>query len=779
MKNTPLLRMSGPGRAHSRATIFCSLGLARYLLGPLLFTGHALAAPSGGTVAAGSGDIASQGTTTTITQHTEQLSLNWTTFDIGAQETVRFNQPSASSIAVNRIADPSGSRIHGVLQAHGKVFLINPRGVLFGPSAQVNVGGLVASTLDTADNLTFSAVAGSTGAVRNQGSLTAANGGYVALLGATVSNTGTITVPGGTAALGAGSRVTLDFAGDRLWGLSVSENTVAAEAANGGLIRADGGRVLLSAGARQSLVASAVNNTGVIEARSFENRDGTIILLGGMTAGRTSVAGTLDASAPSGGDGGIIETSAAQVNVADDAIVTTRAATGRNGLWLIDPLDYVIAPGGGNQTGAQLSASLGSGNVLIVNPAGSGNGDILVNDSVAWSANTLTLRAHRDIVINAPMTGTGTARLALEYGQGAVALNNTADYHIKAPVSLPAGLFNQAGGPNFSTKLGSDGITLNYTVITSLGAAGSTTAADLQGINGGLGGNYAIGANIDASATSGWTSLAYDGFNRIGINTGAFEGRLTGLGHTISGLYSRRIGGSFNGLFGYVDGGTIRDLGLVSVDIRGASDVGALAGFMDSAVVRDVYVTGVVFGFNDRVGGLVGQSQSSTIADTYSTASVTGKNSVGGLVGYSNTDTITRAYSAGAVAVTTPTPNSNIGGFVGWTAGSTINTAYSTGAVNGGSGGTAVGGFVGFNTSTDITHAYSTGAVSGSNQVGGFVGLTGFGGTISNAYSAGLVTSSGADVGGFAGLNVGATIASSYWDVTTSGRATSAGVGAS
>ena len=72
-----------------------------------------------------------------------------------------------------------------------------------------------------------------------------------------------------------------------------------------------------------------VNNTGVIQAQTIENRNGTILLLGDMQTGTVNVGGTLDASAPDGGNGGFIETSAAHVNVADGVRVTTAAAARR------------------------------------------------------------------------------------------------------------------------------------------------------------------------------------------------------------------------------------------------------------------------------------------------------------------------------------------------------------------------------------------------------------------------------------------------------------------
>ena len=249
----------------------------------------------------------------------------------------------------------NGSEILGHLDANGQVYLINPNGIIFGQGAQVNVGGLVASTLDVSDSSLSgnarSFAGNGTGSVINEGTINAADGGYVALLGNRVSNQGVITAQLGTVALGAGSGVTLDFSGNRLVHLQVDQSTLNNLAANKQLIAADGGLVIMTAGARDALLASVVNNTGVIEARTVENHNGTIELLGGMTAGTVHVGGTLDASAPNGGNGGFIETSAAHVEVANDARITTAAATGLTGSWLVDPQDFTIAPSGGDITG--------------------------------------------------------------------------------------------------------------------------------------------------------------------------------------------------------------------------------------------------------------------------------------------------------------------------------------------------------------------------------------------------------------------------------------------
>jgi filamentous hemagglutinin family protein len=372
--------------------------------------------PTGGSVSAGAATVSSDPNTLTVTQTSPNVALNWGTFSIGRDNSVVFVQPNSNSVALNRVLGADPSVILGSLSANGKVFLINPNGVLFGQGANVNVGGLVGSTLGLSDADFMSGrylFSGSGGAVLNQGAINA-DGGYVALLGASVSNEGVIQANLGTVALASGEAVTLDVAGDGLLNVAVDKGVVNALVQNGGLLRADGGRVLMTAQAAGGLLRTVVNNSGIIEARTIGGREGAILLLGDMQTGTVNLSGGLDASAPAGGDGGFIETSAATVTIADGARVTTAAPTGSAGSWLIDPQDFTIGAGG-NISGATLSAQLVTTSVVIstIPAAGDttpGNGDIHVNDAVAWTASgaptTLTLNAFRDVNINAAITAT-------------------------------------------------------------------------------------------------------------------------------------------------------------------------------------------------------------------------------------------------------------------------------------------------------------------------------------------------------------------------------------
>jgi len=407
---------------------------------------QAQALPTGGSVAAGSATITTGSGTVTVNQTSQNTVLNWQSFSIGKDGSVVFVQPNSSAVALNRVLGADPSTILGSLTSNGQVFLVNPNGIVFGKGANVNVGGLVASTLNLSDadfmagHYTFS---GSGGSVVNQGTITA-DGGYVALLGANVDNRGVIRANLGTVALAAGEAITLDVAGDGLLNVTIDKGAVKALIENGGLLQADGGQVILTAQAAGALLGTVVNNSGIIQARTIGTRDGRIVLLGDMASGTVNVDGVLDASAPDGGDGGFIETSAAKVNVASSARVTTAAPSGLTGTWLIDPADFIVGAGG-NISGATLSAQLVTNNVVIstIPVAGDttgGNGDIIVNDAIAWTASgtatTLTMNAFRDVVINAAISATNGNIVAC---CGRDVIVNAALTTVNGSISLSAG----------------------------------------------------------------------------------------------------------------------------------------------------------------------------------------------------------------------------------------------------------------------------------------------------------------------------------------------------
>ena len=696
------------------------------------------AAAAGAEVVFGAGHISQSGATTTVVQSSQNLSLNWQNFNIAPEEMVNFVQPSANSVAVNHILDSNGTQILGQVNANGQVYLINPNGILFGQGSQINVGGLVASTLDFNDaNLSDSAktFSGSgAGSIVNQGSLTAINGGYVALLGNTVSNEGVISAPKGSVVLGAGNTTTLTFQNNSLMQMQVDQSLLNSLVENGGVIHADGGQVIMNAGARNALLASVVNNTGVIEAHTMDYQEGNIILLGGMTAGTTTVSGTLDASAPNGGNGGFIETSAAHVKIADDIKVNTLATDGNNGTWLIDPADFNIGDASNgalsNLSGATLSSNLVTSDITILSSGGAanGSGDINVNEAVSWSANKLTLTAARDININDVMTASGTSTLALN-----TATANGNDAAISGGQVYVGMNFDGFRGRVDFANAGKGLLAINaadYTIINSV--------AQLEGMA--ITGNFALGANVGtAGSTFNFTPVA------------SFADNFNGLGHTITGMNIAGAAAANTGMIRIAGAASdIRNVGLVDgVVAAGGAGTGGLIGSGTTGIVSNSYNTGTVTG-GAGTGGLVGSMTTGSIVNSFASGAVTGAAGTGGLLG-NMTGAVSRSHATGKVMGAAGT-----GGLLGTTTG-VISESYATGAVDGDAG---TGGLVGTATG-NATNSFATGNVTGDAGTGGLIGNST--GNIENTYAAGTV-SGAAGTGGLLGTSTGA-LTNNFWDI--------------
>jgi filamentous hemagglutinin family protein len=289
-----------------------------YLLG--IFPSMVFALPTGGTVQAGSATINQPSSQQmTIQQTTEKAIIDWQGFGIGSAEQVDF-QLSQGGVTLNRVTGNDVSNIFGKLTSNGDLWLINPNGILFGANAQVDVHGLLATTSDISNtdflnsNYNFGIPSSLSSTVVNQGSITAAEGGLVALVAPGVQNMGIITARLGKVSLASGKTFTVDLYGDQLINLGVDSQVMgqvtgmdgevlSSLVTNSGSVFADGGVVRLDVNAAQGIVDRVINMDGVIQAHSVSEQNGTIILSGG-DAGEVSVTGTLDASGYDEGETG-------------------------------------------------------------------------------------------------------------------------------------------------------------------------------------------------------------------------------------------------------------------------------------------------------------------------------------------------------------------------------------------------------------------------------------------------------------------------------------------
>jgi filamentous hemagglutinin family protein len=732
--------------------------IASAVLSPVIFAAPPAPneLPTNGQVVAGQIGISQTQNSMNIHQQSQNGIINWQSFNVGSEATVNFKQPNSNSATLNRVTSGGASQILGQMKANGQVFVVNPNGVIFGKNAQVDVGGLVASSLDIknedfmAGKYDFAGDA-SGGAVINQGEILAR---YVALLAPEVLNEGVVIARQGTVALAAGQAITLSISGEQLVDVQVSKAQYDTLVENRHLIEVNDGLVILAAQSAANLLGQTVN-TGAIAAGGIVNEGGVVrltassqvthtgsinvdagvngkggeaILLANLDNpnSRTDVSGSISARGGSkSGDGGFIETSASKVKIAETTSIDTRAAHGRSGDWLIDPTDFTVGIEGDIRA-STLETQLASSNVTIesVNGAAEGNGDIFVNESISWDSNELTLTADRNIEINATLDVTSGGGLNLKFGQSGSASDflNFGDYSINAPVNL-------ASGTRFTTTFGNDGLTINYTVITN--------EAGLLAVDSDMTGNYVLGSDISVS-TNPWNPLG-NAAGDFAFGTTGFTGIFDGLGHDIDGLTRANTTNSTGiGLFGqigdqFTPGGLVQNLGITNVNLAGLSEVGALAG-ANFGIVNNVHSTGTVTG-----GDAVGPTNDDIVAG------------VGGLIG-TNGGLIRQSYSSVTVSATTGDQSfgdgldGGTGGLVGSNIGGSIDSSYATGDVT---GNRDVGGLVGYVDGT-ISSSYSSGAVSGSTNVGGLVGDLFF-------------------------MAPFGAISDSFWNTTTSGIGVSAG----
>jgi hypothetical protein len=262
---------------------------------------------------------------------------------------------------------------------------------------------------------------------------------------------------------------------------------------------------------------------------------------------------------------------------------------------------------------------------------------------------------------------------------------------------------------------------------------------DLDAIRNNLDGEVLLMNDLD-STTAGYTELASptanegQGWQPIGIWPDPFTGSFDGQGFEIRDLFIDRPGETNVGLFSFVnEGAIIEDVAVMDVDVTGDTYVGGLAGH-SRGNLSNCHSTGNVAG-DTYVGGLVGEN-GGIVSDSNSTASVSGSFEVGGLIGQ-NHATVRKSYSTGSA-----TGDSYVGGLVGWNKEGTVSNSYSSASVDG---------------------ELLVGGLAGSNRA-----------IMSNCYSTGTVTGL-EDFGGLLGRNYEGTVSNSFWDIKTSGQATSDG----
>ena len=350
----------------------------RYL--PLLVAASfsaAVAAPTAPVVVSGQASFSQQGNVFSVTNSPNAI-INWQSFSINAGEVTRFLQQSADSAVLNRIIGQDPSQILGALQSNGRVFLINPNGIMFGKDARIDVGGLTASTLNLANSDFLAGKKNFSGA--NAGKLTNAgtiNGGQVYLIASSVENSGVITSPNGQVVLAAGHTVQLVDSGNP--DMHVVVSAPSDQALNLGQIMSQGGKV--------GIYGALVNQRGVVNANSaVQGLDGKIVLKASREA---LVDGASLTTATGVGKGGDISVLGDHVGVSGTARIVADGATG-GGTVLV----------GGGDKGADAAVPnargtyVGADTVISADAGTSGNGGkvIVWGTDVARAYGTISAR---------------------------------------------------------------------------------------------------------------------------------------------------------------------------------------------------------------------------------------------------------------------------------------------------------------------------------------------------------------------------------------------------
>lgn len=492
----------------------------------LLLPGLALANPSGGVVVGGSANISTPSANQTlINQSSNAAVINWQQFDIGGNQMVQFVMPSSSSVVLNRIIGGSPAEIFGDLSANGRVFLIDPQGILFGRTASLDVGGLVASTMNISNqdfmsgNYVFSSGggSGSGSGVINAGHISTADGGFVVLAGDYVKNSGVIQARMGQVVLASGSAMTMDLNGNGLISFAVNQATLAQKAGvdNTGQILADGGRVLMTADTARSLVSSAVNNSGLIQAQGIANHDGEIELT--ASGGDVSDSGTLDVS-NAGGAGGTVQISSdknidlqdgaqilangsqgGSVSIVADGTLNTRAGSTISALGSQGPGGYTELSGHGSlfMRGA---VNLGHGGTLAIDPTnltiGAGTG----------ASNSATV--YQNTIQSELQSGTNVQLVASNSIATSGALNNGlldgSNNGTGGSLTIGIGTLGDSGnfvqGANGTINLGGNGIKIDGDLTIDSGyTTGSITAGNLTAGSINLNASGAAAGSTDVS----------------------------------------------------------------------------------------------------------------------------------------------------------------------------------------------------------------------------------------------------------------------------------------
>ncbi|WP_415271316.1 filamentous hemagglutinin N-terminal domain-containing protein [Candidatus Pelagibacter sp. Uisw_121] len=350
--------------------------------------------PTGGNVVSGNITISTPEVgKMNVNQTSNQGIVNWDTFNVGSSASVHFNQPTSRSSILNNVLSGQ-SIINGSIFSNGRLILVNPTGILTGPTSAIRSEGAILSTLNLTNqnylNSTYNFSTNNNSTLINEGNI---EGEYVALLSPIITNKGTINTNVATS-LAAGDNLKLSISDSNLLTVSVNPSKIKSSINNEGIIKSQNGIVTLKTDIAQSVVdqvikienakadglisengiVKLVTNTGAITAKDIKIDAGS--------NGASTISGTLNSNSDTSNSGSV-EVTAKEIDI-NTATISADGKTGGG---------KVLIGGDWQGSGDLLQATylnIDSNSKITANALTSGSGGTIVAWSDIKNSNSLT-----------------------------------------------------------------------------------------------------------------------------------------------------------------------------------------------------------------------------------------------------------------------------------------------------------------------------------------------------------------------------------------------------
>lgn len=731
--------------------------------GMLLLPNWSYALPQGGQIVGGSGTIGTpSGGELNITGNGGHMAIDWNSFNIGKGETVNFQQLQA---VLNYVTGSQRSEIFGNLNGNGAhVFLLNPNGILFGESAQINVGSLTASTRSlseqarrgfngTLGNLDSEGIAKIQADVVNLGTI-AANAINFEGNNISIIKADTLQIQGGDL-----SQVSLKAKNNINIGYEVTDKTNANAISQKASALGLGGSTLdgTAKAVNDCLLISTVEELQAIQ----NNLNGNYMLKGNINAGATKGWNSGAGFKPIGGDGSGFAGVFDGVGYAINDLYMNRPDATYIGLFGVVEKSGVVK-------NFQLSGELISNKTPPDGTKGRGS---IAGENWGRIENVVN---HASIKV----TGYAGGIVGMNYGT-LEGVTNKGDVTSTAFVGGIAGYNSSKDGQNGQIK----------------NARNEGKVEGSGGNIGGITGTNEANCSVENSTNSGWVKVTDDnassGLGGIsGSNAGTLDtvtnaGRVEGWTYADNKVGTSDVGGIAGRNSGKISGAT----NTAKASISGDNTVGGIAGRnygniessnnhghvesknnsvggisgSSSGEINKVSNSGTITSKSTKAGGIVGNGSKGNISNATNSGQVSGTNYIGGIVGYSSGDTVLNVRNVGKTG--NISGSSYVGGIAGYFSGGTITSSYNEKTIKG--DGMVIGGIVGYmaGKNNSVINTYNTGSVVGGSVVGGIVAyINQANNNITNVYNIGEIIGDGTDpiLGGLASAGA-ANIQNAYF----------------